>query len=200
MAFIPTPNAARVVINWAKGAETFSYVFYATKPGFDINDQQALADGVDSVHNAVIKGYFSANVSYVNTTVYDARTIDGEIVVDSTSAGPCTGGTEALSLNNAVCVTLRTASRGRSARGRKYITGWGENVMTLGEYTLATQNNAVAYVNAIKIAMNVANWTMVIRSIQENNQPKNPAVVRAVIALQCRNGKVATQRRRVDRP
>lgn len=200
MTFIPTPNGARVVINWAKGSEQFGYVWYATRAGFDSSNLAALANAVDAVHTATVKGYFSANVSYVNTTAYDARTVDGEIVVDNSSAGAGTVGTEAMPLNTAVCVTIYTDARGRSARGRKYISGFAENAVTQGEFTQTAITNAAAYCNAIIQAMLGVGWSPVIRSTQENKQVVDPANTRAIASILVRNAKVATQRRRVDRP
>lgn len=120
------PDGVRIVINWHLGTQTYSYVLYATMPGFVTVDMAALAAAVAAVHNATVKGYFSQNVTYDNVTVYDARTVDGEIVVSTVNTGAGTQAQEAMPINTAVCVTLRTGSRGRSARGRKYITGWGK--------------------------------------------------------------------------
>lgn len=200
MAFIPTPHGARAVVLWTKGTENFSYVFYATKPGFDSSDLENLAAVIDGWHTAAHMTLFSSGVTYSGTVCYDARTIDGETAaaIANTRAGG--NASEVAPINTAICVTLRTTGRGRSARGRKYITGFGEGGLNAGEWTQLYRDSALAYVNGIHGAINGAGWTHVIRSIQSNNQPVNPAVVRAVDTLLVRNGKVATQRRRVDRP
>lgn len=200
MAFIPTPHGARVVVNWVKGTETFSLVFYATKDGFDLAAQQALADAVDAVHTAVRLAGWAPQVSYHDTTVYDARESDGPIVTQNANTRAGTGSGEALPLNVAVCVTLRTPGRGRSSRGRKYVAGFGENSTTAGEWNSATLTNAVNYITAIDAAMTSVGWSNVIRSIQQDGQPVNPAATRAVTSMSIRSPKVATQRRRVDRP
>lgn len=199
MAFIPTPDAARVVINWAKGAETFSYTFYCTKPGFDFAEQQALASAINGVHNATVKGYFAPGITYVNTTVYDARVSDGAIVTNGSNTGNGTATGEPHPINVAMVVTMRTPGRGRSARGRKFITGFNEAAIVNGEYNASTQTMALAYVNALWNAMGTAGWQLVIRSIQQDKQVINPANTRGVTSIVVRNLKVATQRRRVDR-
>lgn len=200
MAFIPTPHGARIVVNYTKGTETFSYVFYATKAGFDLTAQQELADAVDLVHVSTWKANLGSQISYLNTQVYDARESDGAIVVSNDHTGPGTAATETLPLNVAVCVTLRTAGRGRSSRGRKYITGTTEGNLENGVWKSTWSAAALGYVNAIHGAIGDAGWQHVIRSIQQDKQTVNPAATRAVTSLSTRNNLVATQRRRVDRP
>lgn len=199
MAFIPTPHAARIVINWVKGTETFSYVWYATMAGYTYEQMVTLASAVAVVHNGTRKAYFASQVSYVNTTVYDARVSDGPIVTSTVNAGAGTGASELMAISLAVCVTLRTAERGRSARGRKYITGFGEGNNANGEWSASAVTNANEYVGAIREAIESAGFTPVIRSIQQDGQPINPAATRAITGSLVRNTKVATQRRRVDR-
>ena len=199
MAFIPTPHGARIVVNWTKGGENFSYVFYATKDGFDYTAMTQLADAVDAVHNSTRKAYFAAQVTYNNTTVYDARESDGAIVTNVDGYGAGTGASELMAISLAVCVTLRTADRGRSARGRKYITGFGEGNNNNGEWSSTAAANALAYVAAIIDAIESVGWTPVIRSIQQDGQTVNPAATRAIVSYSVRSTKVTTQRRRVDR-
>ena len=200
MAFIPTPDGARVVINWVKGSETFSYVYYATKAGYDQAAQQQLADAVAGVHNAALKAWFAAQVTYQNVTVYDARESDGVIVTSVLNTGPGTASQEALPINTAVCVTVRTAGRGRSSRGRKYITGFSEGHSALGEWAPAAVSSALNYVNYVHNSIVAAGWQPVIRSIQQDGVHLTIAATRAITSVSVRNSKVATQRRRVDRP
>jgi hypothetical protein len=200
MAFVPTPNGARIVINWLKGTETVSYVFYAVKDGYDYTAQQDLATIVDNVHDATTKALFAPQITYLNTTVYDARESDGAIAVNNTRTGPGTSGTEVGPLNVAVCVTMRTAGRGRSSRGRKYITGFSEGHLVSGEWTSQAGVNARAYVDEILAAIQSVGWLPVIRSIQQDGVHLTTAVTRAIVSTTVRSTKVATQRRRVDRP
>lgn len=200
MGFVPTTDGARIVINWVKGTETFSYVFYATKAGYDLTALQALAAGVDAVHNATVKSYFGNQVTYNNTTCYDARTLDGPMVANVDHTGAGTNAQETLPLNLCVCVTMRTAGRGRSSRGRKYITGFTEGNIQQGVWQGSCTANALLYVTNIHNAIATAGWSHVIRSIQENGVELTTANVRAVTSMTVRSAMVATQRRRVDRP
>lgn len=199
MTFIPTPHGARIVMNWTKGTETFSYVFYATKAGFDLTAQQQLADAVDGVVNATWRANLGAQITYLNTTVYDARESDGAITVSNAHTGAGTAATETLPLNLCVCVTLRTAGRGRSSRGRKYISGLTEGAVENGVWKGTATAAVLVFVDNVHIAIGDAGWQHVIRSIQQDGQPVNPAATRAVTTLSVRNAQVATQRRRVDR-
>lgn len=200
MAFVPTPHGARIVQSLTRGTESFSYTWYATKAGYDHTALVELANLVDNVFNAGMKSNFSTGITYVGCTCYDARESDGEVVVDTGSAGPGTMTGEPLPINLAVCVTLRTAGRGRSSRGRKYISGFTESLITSGEWS-ATAVAAAANLctNTIQ-AIQDAGWSAVIRSIQQDGVLLSTANVRAITSIMVRSNKVATQRRRVDRP
>lgn len=200
MTFIPTPHGARIVINWALGTQTYSYVFYATMDGYVFDNQVQLAANIAGAHTGTLRNMFSTGVDYKNTTVYDARELDGPIVVNTVNAGNGGVANEALPINTAVCVTLRTGARGRSARGRKYIAGWAEAAAAGGQWSAGTATNALAYVQAILAQITAAGFTPVIRSIQENGVKLTVANTRAITSSQVRNTQVATQRRRVDRP
>lgn len=200
MAFIPTPHGARIVVNYTKGTETFSLVFYATKAGYDLTAQQQLADAVDNVHNVTWKAQLGSQITYQSTQVYDARESDGAIVTSNAHTGPGTAATETLPINLAVCVTLRTAGRGRSSRGRKYVSGSTEGNIENGVWKGTWVASALGYITNIHNAIGDAGWQHVIRSIQQDKQPVNPAATRAVTFMSVRSSMVATQRRRVDRP
>lgn len=200
MAFIPTPDSARLVVQWARGSETWSYVLYATLPGFNFADLQGLATAVDAWHTVAHLTLFSTGATYMGTSAYDARTSDGEIALSNANTRPGGNASEIAPINTAICVTLRSNGRGRSARGRKYITGWGEGGLVNGEYSQLYRDSALAYVTGLHTSILGEGWVHVIRSIQQDKVKLTIANTRAVVDMEVRNGKVATQRRRVDRP
>lgn len=200
MAFIPTEHCARVVVTYAKGTEEWSNVYHATKTDFVRADMEALAAAVDAIFTSTVLDTFSSDVRYQVTTVYDIRTLTGEIVFDNSHTGPGTASFDVVPINTAVVVTLRTATRGRTGRGRSYIAGYSEGGIEDGEWNATTLAQALNLVLDIKAAIESAGWTMVIRSIQTDGIENNPAVTRPVTQVAVRGGKVGTQRRRVDRP
>lgn len=200
MAFVPTPNCVRIVISFAFGEQDFSNVFHATKSNFVEADMAALAEDIDAAVDASHMPNISNTISYVKTTVYDIRTADGPLVVDATNSGLGAAADTTVPINNALVITLRTNTRGRTGRGRVYVTGFGDAELTNNSFSVNAQDAAVDYIMAVRAAMTGNGWTHVIRSTQVDGTPLNPAITRPVIAFDCRSRVVGSQRRRIDRP
>jgi hypothetical protein len=199
MTFIPTPNAARVVIQYHRGTEEFSNVLHFAKTDFTSGDLDNLASAIDLWVGDTFMINITQDVTYDATTAYDIRTSTGEVRVlnDSATNGSAMG--DVLPLNVALCITLYTASRGRSGRGRVYLAGLDEGHITDGYFTASATQLGLDYVNGIMgVALGVG-WTLVIRSVQQDGVPLTTAVTRPVTTVAVRDNKVATQRRRVDR-
>lgn len=198
MTFIPTPNAVRVVVKYAQGGQAFSNVFYFTKSSFTHTDMVNLAGAIDDFCSGW-RASISDGITYVGTDVYDARSSTGEIVQDATGAGPGGLSGEELPISLAVVVTLRTSARGRSGRGRVYVSGFNEGGITDGIFTSTTGTNAKNYVDGILSAGSNQGFAMVVRSTQEDHVVQNPANTRTVTLTEVRSLLPGTQRRRIDR-
>lgn len=200
MTFIPTPNTARAVVRFGIGAEEWSNVFHFTKNGFTEADMQSLADDIDDYVGNYWLASMSNGCGYIATDVYDIRTSTGPIVSANAESGPGTVSDEEESIGLAVVVTLRTATRGRTGRGRKYVAGFGAGNITDGSWTESTATDAKAFVDNVAATGVSAGWTHVIRCIQVDGVPLTEAVTRPVTSTEVRSLKPGTQRRRIDRP
>jgi len=187
------------VINFLQAESTFSNVLHFTKNSYTTSDMVALANAVDQAVETYHLPNITTNILYVNTTVYDIRTADGPLVVnsDGSGAGAATGGNAPL--NCAVVMTLRTNTRGRTGRGRVFITGFSDNELTGFTWSAAAGNAATNYITYIREAASALGWTHVIRSTQVDHVPQNPALTREVVAFDIRSLVIGTQRRRIDR-
>jgi hypothetical protein len=188
------------VVSWTKGDEEWSNVFHATKTDYTLTDQQSLAAAIDGYHLLANLSRISTAVTYKSTNVYDLRDPGGAIVLNNTNTRIGGNGSEAHAVNLACVVTVRTATRGRSGRGRVYIGGMAENDMDQGSFNAQAAAFALNYVTGIKTAIENAGWTFVIVSRQQNDVTLNPPVARPVTSLIVRSNRPGTQRRRVDRP
>lgn len=199
--FIPTPNGALAVLRFAHGGFAVSNNYWFVKAGFDQTAMQNLAGVLDALHGAGNwAGAYNTDYAYVATDIYDMREVTGQKVTVTTNARSGTVSGEILPVNLAIVVTLRTANRGRSARGRVYLTGFGETAITDGLWGQTNADFCKTYVDNIAAAATGQGWTMVIRSTQENGAVQNPAVTRAVTTTVVRSLVPGTQRRRLDRP
>lgn len=201
MTFIPTLDGAKAVVKFSVGTEGWSNVLWFTKVNFVQADMVALADKVDAQVQGIYLPLAATDVMYVGTDVYDMRTDTGGMVTNIDGAGIGTSGdADVLPLNVACVVTHRTASRGRSARGRSYWAGFGESKITDGTFIAAISTGLVNLMNGIHGQAASIGWTMIVRSTQHAGQVRNPADVYPVTSFTVRSLKAATQRRRVDRP
>lgn len=200
MAFIAVPDGCRAVIRNALGSEEWSIRLHFTKSSFVKADMEDLADRLDTQWAGVWKARMDTNANYIGVTCYDVRTSTGEVVQNTDNAGAGGAAGDSLPLNVACVVTLRTASRGRSARGRVYMSGFLETDVTDGVFTAAAQTAAYNQINNIKTNAALGGWTLVIASFQLDGVVQDPANTYPVTSMEVRNGVAATQRRRVDRP
>lgn len=200
MAFIPTPHCARVVFGFHRSTAFWSNVLHFTKTDFTEADMTQLANALDLGAGNTIKTHLANNVTYDGVTVYDIRTIDGPMVFDGTSTGLGSQVGVCASLNDAVVVTLRTNARGRTGRGRVYVAGQLDNAIENDSWNQTAADNAMEWITDMRSRAQTIGWTHVIRSIQANHVPLNPAVTRIVVGFDVRSLITGTQRRRIDRP
>lgn len=200
MTFIPTPHTARVVVRFTKGSEGYSNVFHFEKPSFTLTDMENLAAAVDAIVGGSYMSIWNNHISYVATDVYDIRTSTGQIVTESTTGAPGTVAGEGLPTNLAVVVTLRTATRGRTGRGRVYVAGFSESNLDEGVFNSGTLPQAKSYVDNVIAEGLAVGWVCGVRSIQTDGVINNPALMRPVTDTEVRSGIPGTQRRRLDRP
>lgn len=199
MTFIPTTDGARAVIKFTMGAEQWSNVLWFTKANFLTTDMEDLGDDIGTQVAGYWKPRLDSSSSFVGVDVYDMRSSTGQVVHQTNGAGVGTGGGDMLPLNVAVCVTLRSANRGRSARGRVYLAGLTENDITDGSFVAAATGAAQNMLLDIRNGAQALGWTHVIRSTQKDGQTRNPADTYAVTLAEVRYAKATTQRRRIDR-
>lgn len=200
MAFIPTPHCARLVLNFRIGLFDWSNVMHCTKTDYTEAEMQDLADDMDTYLGTELAGYLN-DVTYVGVTAYDIRTSDGPVYVANAASGTGTAGAgDTISPALAIVVTTRTAARGRSGRGRQYLSGFAEGSIEDGIWSAAAVGGAGTYIAARKAVIENAGFTWVVRSTQQDGTLLTTAVTRAITSYEVRSNAPGTQRRRIDRP
>jgi hypothetical protein len=134
--FTPFPGVAKAVLNWSSERGGWSNCLWFGQDEFGTPEQLELANWFGSAlefHSCM--GHISADAGLDSVDVYDMRSAMGPIVhstfgrVSGTSAGHDT-------MPRSVClvITEYTGGRGRSRRGRVYLTGFDDSWMTDGLY------------------------------------------------------------------
>lgn len=201
MAFQAVPNGALFEILWTGvGGVTWQNNFWATKPGFSDAELQASV--------GELKTHFQIPANMANFS--NEATLASIQGTDHRTEGASTFG-ELVGVNGgqaqdlgsarlAIVVTLRTALRGRSFRGRVYVGGWQDSAPENGVYPTAFMTAALAYVEGVHGVLATGGWTNVIVSRFHDKVQRAVAVPTALTSSEVRSGVPGTQRRRQERP
>lgn len=129
MAFIPVPNAVQLCFDFLTAGQKWQFCVVVRKPTGSINqtDRDNIAVIAEDLWDG-IKDKLSDDVTLVQNRITDITQQGG---TESLYAVGTTGGVsnQAGALNAPVVVSHRTPKRGRSYRGRSYISGLPETLM-----------------------------------------------------------------------
>jgi len=200
MAFQPVPNAAQCIINYTDGVRSFSNSLWAVKSGFGQANMQDLATAIRANISAGWAAWFGNNFTQDVITVYDQRAEGAPVYLHTLN--PVTGqdADEIHPLGDALVVTLRTATRGRSGRGRMYLGGLSVGQSADGLWSSPITAQAVDFCEELKADLDVLGWTWVVCSRYSENALRNPALTFPVTSFEVRSAVVGTQTRRNRRP
>ncbi len=202
MPFQPAVNAVEVVNDYlVHGKATANRLIFLKAGAYTQSDVDLLAANQD---NAIFVGmlpHLSHQIDYVGTRVR-GLTVENDFTA-SFAAGAGAGALTEDTVSNQVslCLTLRSGSTGRSARGRFYCQppttaqmGTSNTVTTtyLGQMQAAVQ---MLHDDAAGLG-----WTLVVCSRFHAGAARSTAVFFPVLSIVVRNNRVDTQRNRMPVP
>lgn len=141
MAFVAVPNVIKTVVRYNFNDRIYTNTLWWHKSGGStVAQAELLVDAVRAAYSTYVLPNQSSDVGLLNVLGYDMSAIDG-FVVSSGAAGPNVGGVISPGFpgNVTVAISLRTANRGKSGRGRLYHIGLADNQVTYN-----TLNSGVA--------------------------------------------------------
>jgi hypothetical protein len=199
MSFIPWPNGIQLCFDFTSAGQNWQFCLALRKSSGAPTD----ADLISATNEAYTK--WTTPLKPTLTTGNTLRqiratdmTVEGgpQYVRSVSEAGTNAGDINALS--NAAAVSLRTAKRGRSYRGRIYISGWEAGLLT-DQVTFGSGlvTNLSNFVTGLQTALDALGMDLVVPSKQHNNVVTNPAELNEVIAVVI-DTKVDSQRRRLS--
>lgn len=201
MAFIPVQDTVQAVLEYGNGTLEWTNTLWFRKPGFTEVEQQQLADelGLWAVNN-LIPNYWTGWGGQL-LTVYDmsSPTAPKKFSTQFNLNGSVAGSEAPLSI--ALVVTFYTAARGRSGRGRNYVTGFVEADTSANAVINAVRvtNIQQAY-TTLRTSMLALGWEWVVVQRYELGAPLPAGVPRPVTSEIVRSAAFGSQRRRVPRP
>lgn len=205
MAFVPAVDTARVCVNQTLHGQLICNILHFTKAGgWSAADLTALANAVIAAWNTRVGPVQSTDVQYTNVQARDMSAQDAEIIevpFPALSGGDVVGA--ALPGNCATCVSFRTGFGGRSRRGRIYLSGLVESLITGNQLSEGHRNTIQQNMNAFIADMLAAGFQLAVASYFSGVAPGGGSLPRATalvtpILTALVDGWVDSQRRRLQ--
>lgn len=201
MTFVPTEDCAVAVIEQGLGSDLWTNTLWFEKEDFDQAALDTLADWLHVWWAAEVMPYVMSVWSLTKVTVYGQNSPTDLYAVDSEDPVFGERGGTVLALNVALCVTFRTATRGRSGRGRNYLAGMSEldvnqDAVTDPAMVLALATSFYDLVDDVS----AIDWEWVVVQKFSAGVPLTAGVARPVTSAEIRSNIISTQRRRISRP
>lgn len=198
MAFIPVPNGMSLCFDMVTDGQNWQFCLTARKVAGapTAADLTAVAGLMGSWWTNTMKPLLTAQAVLRQVRVTDLTVQGGpQEIVTKNEAG--TGAGSSAPLGTPIVVSLRTAKRGRSYRGRSYISGFSNGTFTDSVNVTSTMANNLASALATFVTTLIAQgFPAVIASRQHNGAVTNPAQTNDITAL-IADTHVDSQRRRL---
>lgn len=199
MAFIPVANVAEVNLRQRLfGQQIENTMYFRFDSGSpSVSDLNTLAAAVESWFVTQIMFYMSNNITYHETNVVDLTTATsptGYSLAEQGSTGNVAS--PALPGNVCICASFRSTQRGRSARGRNYLAGLPESLVTGNVVDTALLANITSGYDII-LTTPFAGWTWVIVSRYNAGVPRVAGTTFDVVSAGFVDDVIDSQRRRL---
>lgn len=198
MAFIPAPQIVRAAVEYILDGQILANVFHVdANQAVDATVTNAILDVLENWLEVNMMPGTSEDLQATTLTGRDLTTITGGLVERPLTV-PIDGGvaSPALPNNVALCCTLLTDLAGRSFRGRSYMPGIPESLVTLSEISPAQATSYGVNYIALVDDMSTAGFELVVTSFQAGLAPRTTAVSTPIVAVGF-NTTVDSQRRRL---
>lgn len=200
MAFVSIPHGVKAAVTMTIGSINYTNVLHYVKENFTLEDMNDLALILWDVWQDYLMPFIAASISLTNVTITDERTEGAPALSLSATPVPGTKTGELFPLGDAAVLTHRTTKRGRSYRGRTFISGFVESQCTGNLLTdSATITGLGTFASNIRTVPAVDGWGLVIASKQHNNVPLTVADTEPVTSSTMRNATLGSQRKRKRR-
>jgi hypothetical protein len=203
MPFIPAPNVAQVEVRGTIGESNVENVLYFlnTTPPVTLAEIESLANDIDQFWYNRMQALLPSGYSYRETYAMDLSNETGPTYTATNGVWQgtrlTTGG---MMPNNAtIAVSFRTAQRGRSHRGRNYVTGLSRNDVTGNIVSQALQTLLVEEYNSLRAGEpnSPTGWIWVVLSRRANNAWRAQGLTTTIQRVVIVDGIIDTQRRRL---
>jgi len=197
MAFIPVPNTAAVVIAYTYAQQRMINTYHVERQSpWDIVQLTLLAQNVRNWFVLNVLPLLSSDGVFLQTIATSLESASAPQFTITESPPPA-GGTliAVLPGGSCACITQRTALRGRSFRGRTYLSMLPQSSLAQGRFTGAFVAFLDSAFEQLRLDLIAAAWTWVVVSRQQGGVPLASGVTTPVTAVDV-NQDPDSQRRR----
>lgn len=185
MAFIPIPNSASLCFNFVTAGQNWQFCLTIRKStgAPTTGDLATLVTQGHSWYAATLKSLIYSSTSLKSIIATD-QTVQGgpQAITTYNEAGTASGGL--IPVGTPLVVSLRTALRGRSYRGRVYVSGLSSTFLT--DAANISSGYAASFGSAFLTLLSslaTAGFDIVVASKQHNGAVTSPAATNPVIAF-----------------
>lgn len=174
MAFIPVPDTIRCALRCSSGTSNLvNTLWFRRTGGWTMADAEDTANAVGGWWIANMMVLLHEDVTYEEVTAYDMSSLTGWVVVGDTGTGTV-GAFSApqASLASAMTITFQTSVRGRSGRGRNFVSGFSEDQVGAKTFASVTVAAVEAAYNDLNTAILPWGGTHVIASLNTGGAPR----------------------------
>lgn len=200
MPFIPVPNTVLAEVRMAiHGQRVENTLYFTHSAGWTTATATTLANNLITWWTVNVKPQVVAELELIEVVVSDLNVADSfQVTVPSPTPHPVGSASgEGFPNNVSLTISLRTANRGRSFRGRNYLVGIPENVGSLSQVTSAYAAAVQAAWNTIPASTASAGGVWVVASRFHNKLPRVTGVTTPITAVVIVDNFVDSQRRRL---
>lgn len=201
MAFIPVPDVAQAqIFGRLDGQVMINDLYFATEsPPITLGQLDSLALSLADWFTSTVLTFLSASYSFERVHVRDLTTQAGFISENTNGAGPGGAGGAFVPNNVAPCISFRSSVAGRSGRGRNYIPGTPQSVVSGNNMTSGFMADMVAAYQQLLPSggLHPDGWLWVVVSRFTLGAPRPAGVANAVLSVLFTDTVVDSQRRRL---
>lgn len=184
MAFIPWPNGVQLCFDFATAGQFWQFCLGLRKSAGapTVQDLQDIADEGADWWTDALKNNITDDTTLRQVRATDMTQQGGAVRYNVIgTAGAIVG--NPMPLGTPLVVSGRTEKRGRSYRGRTYVSGLNvAGLVNATDYTAQDTANIVAAFGVLQTALDGMGYDMVVVSKQHNGVVTSPAELNEVVA------------------
>jgi len=199
--FVPSPNTLQAELRMVSNGEPIENTLYFERAApWDIVTMDALGASLETWWGAGLRTIL-CNTLTLNEIYLTDLTTQTSLAITHPVVPPLVGAMpDAPCSNNvAFCISFRTSNRGRSARGRNYVGGLTETIVSANTVASTFANNVRGIYSQLIALAATQDCTWIVCSRYTNKLPRVVATRYLIREVVYTNLTVDTQRRRLPK-